>query len=67
MPDDTSQTHILVVDDEDAVRALLRECFESEGFRVSEARNGQELNGLLTHDDISLITLDLQLGGENGL
>ena len=59
--------HILVVDDEDGVRSLLRECFEMEGYRVSEARNGRELSALLSADPVDLITLDLKLGGENGL
>ncbi len=67
MPHAENAPHILVVDDEDAVRTLLRECFEMEGFRVSEARDGQELATQLTADAPDLITLDLKLGGENGL
>jgi DNA-binding response OmpR family regulator len=59
--------HILVVDDEDAVRTLLRDCFELEGFRVSEARDGQELAAHIAAGAPDLITLDLKLGGENGL
>ncbi len=59
--------HILVVDDDDAVRLLLRECFEFEGFKVSEARDGDELAAHLAADAPDLITLDLKLGGENGL
>jgi DNA-binding response OmpR family regulator len=59
--------HILVVDDEDAVRTLLRDCFELEGFRVSEARDGQELAAHIADGAPDLITLDLKLGGENGL
>lgn len=67
MVDEHSTTHILVVDDEEQVRALLRECFESEGFQVSEASNGAESSKILANQRISLITLDLQLGGESGL
>lgn len=67
MADDTPLTHILVVDDEEAVRTLLRECFETEGFRVSEAANGSELKAQLAAQPVDLITLDLQLGGESGL
>jgi two-component system, OmpR family, response regulator len=59
--------HILVVDDDEAVRTLLRDCFELEGFRVSEARDGQELVARLAASAPDLITLDLKLGGENGL
>jgi two-component system, OmpR family, response regulator len=67
MAQDQAIGHILVVDDEEAVRTLLRECFELEGYRVSEARDGAELSARLTLDPVDLITLDLKLGGENGL
>ncbi len=59
--------HILVVDDEEAVRTLLRECLETEGYRVSEARDGAELSAQLAREPVDLVTLDLKLGGENGL
>jgi DNA-binding response OmpR family regulator len=59
--------HILIVDDEAPVRTLLRECFELEGYQVSEATNGRELMARLGEGDIDLITLDLKLGGDNGL
>lgn len=60
-------SHILVVDDEASVRRLLRACFEPEGFRVSEAETGQDVHDLLTRETVDLITLDLNLGGEDGL
>ncbi len=66
MPTADSAGHILVVDDEEAVRTLLRECFELEGYRVSEARDGGELAARLAEGPADLITLDLNLGGENG-
>ena len=58
--------HILVVDDEEGVRLLLRDCFEMEGFSVTEAGNGAELKAALDSETIDLVTLDLNLGGENG-
>ncbi len=67
MPCTESAQHILVVDDDEAVRTLLRECFELEGFQVSEAKDGQELAARLAASAPDLITLDLKLGGENGL
>jgi DNA-binding response OmpR family regulator len=59
--------HILVVDDDPKVRALLRRCLEGEGFAVSDAKDGAELHTCLQRQQISLITLDLNLGKENGL
>ncbi len=62
-----AKVRILVVDDEPEIRALLRKCFEREGFHVAEAKDGAELRGRLEGNDVSLITLDLTLGGEDGL
>jgi two-component system OmpR family response regulator len=60
-------THILVVDDDPKVRTLLRRCFEGEGFTVSEAGDGAGLRAALERSAVTLITLDLNLGRENGL
>lgn len=59
--------HILVVDDEPAVRMLLRQGFELEGYAVSEAGSKARLLEVLDRVSISLITLDLELGQENGI
>jgi two-component system, OmpR family, response regulator len=59
--------HILVVDDDPAIRELLRDCLEPEGFRVSEAADSAAMRALLSAGHIDLVTLDLMLGGENGL
>jgi two-component system, OmpR family, response regulator len=66
MPEPISQ-HILVVDDDPAIRELLRDCLEPEGFRVSEAADSSAMRALLSAGHIDLVTLDLMLGGENGL
>lgn len=58
---------ILVVDDEPQIRGLLREVFEAGGFDVCEVTDATAaLKHLESHDPV-LITLDLQLGSENGL
>lgn len=62
-----AKVRILVVDDEPEIRALLRKCFEREGFHVAEAKDGTELRRSLERHPVSLITLDLTLGGEDGL
>jgi two-component system, OmpR family, response regulator len=58
--------HILVVDDEPEVRALLRAGLEPEGFTVSEAADGAGLLQCLGGVHVDLITLDVRLGGEDG-
>lgn len=58
---------ILVVDDDPEVRLLLRRCLEREAYQVTEAQNGEELFAELSSGQTDLITLDLALGGEDGL
>jgi DNA-binding response OmpR family regulator len=58
---------ILVVDDEAAVRALLRDCFELEGYKVEEAGEAEAALNFLQTTRVQLVTLDLNLGGDNGL
>jgi two-component system, OmpR family, response regulator len=60
-------TTILVVDDDPDVRVLLRDCLELEGYRVIEAGDGAGLKRALATDTVDLVTLDLNLGGEDGL
>lgn len=64
---DPAAVHIAIVDDDETVRRLLRRCFEPEGYRVSEASNGAELENLMVRDQVDLITLDLGLAGDDGL
>ena len=58
---------ILIVDDEPEVRRLLRTGLEAEGFAVIEAADGRQALAELDASPVSLVTLDLKLGGEDGL
>jgi DNA-binding response OmpR family regulator len=64
---DTASLHIVVVDDEQPIRRLLRNCFEAEGFRVSEAATSVDLFKHVEAGNVDLVTLDLTLGNESGL
>ena len=66
MSETQSAAHILVVDDDPGVRALLRDCFEPEGYVVTEAKDGHEMKAALERGGVHLVTLDLNLGGEDG-
>ncbi len=59
--------HILVVDDDPKIRLLLRRCFEPEGYQVSEADSRDSAMACLSENQISLVTLDLSLGQDDGL
>ena len=58
---------IVVVDDDPQVRLLLRRCLETDNYTVLEAENGRALDAHLDRTEVDLITLDLNLGSENGL
>ena len=66
MPTEPSNI-ILIVDDEPEVRRLLRTGLEAEGFAVIEAADGGQAMVELDASPVSLVTLDLKLGGEDGL
>jgi DNA-binding response OmpR family regulator len=58
---------ILLVDDEDSVQKLLTYPLEREGYRVIQARNGEEALERFEADDVDLIVLDLMLPRVDGL
>jgi CheY-like chemotaxis protein len=59
--------HILVVDDEAPIRAVVRVRLEAAGFRVTEARNGLEALDVVRADRPSLIISDFQMPVMNGM
>jgi two-component system OmpR family response regulator len=59
--------HILVVDDDPQIRALLDEYLTASGLRVSAAASGKQMSQILTDEAIDLIVLDLRLAGEDGM
>ena len=61
------QYHILVVDDEERIRRLLRMYLEREGYKITEAENGEEALEKAFQFDYDLILLDFMLPGMDGL
>jgi two-component system, OmpR family, response regulator len=66
MPE-TIHSHILVIDDDSQIRALLQEYLTENGMRVSVATSGDEMSKILNNEAIDLVILDLRLGGEDGM
>ena len=50
---------ILIVDDDDIVRVLLRQFLEGEGFKVHEAVDGASALDMLRFIDVDLVILDI--------
>jgi DNA-binding response OmpR family regulator len=63
----TSLPHILVVDDDPALRALMCEYLGENELRVSVASSGREMNQVLAEAAVDLVLLDLRLAGEDGM
>ena len=63
-----SKDHILLVEDEPDLLQTLSFNFESEGYKVSKALNGEEAMKLLEkNDSIAMVILDLMLPDTSGL
>lgn len=62
-----SKAHILVVDDEEDIRELVKYNLEREGHQVTCADSGESAVDIARRDDIDLIVLDLMLPGIDGL
>ena len=59
--------HILVTDDEAALRKTLSSVLEDEGYRVSVAGSRGEARAILDSDPPDLVLLDVWLGEEDGI
>ena len=62
-----SSAHLLVVDDDRQLRELLTRFLGKHGYRVTTARDGQEMRQALKDWRIDLVILDLMLPGDDGL
>lgn len=60
-------SHILVVDDEPQVRAMLGMFLRRNGFEVTEAEDGEQALRIAASSSIDLIVLDLIMPGKEGL
>lgn len=58
---------ILVVDDEDGIRDILRDILHDEGHQVIEAQDGSEAMDMFHADVFDLVLLDVWLPGMGGL
>jgi two-component system phosphate regulon response regulator OmpR len=64
LPDDAP--HLLVVDDDRRIRALLLRFLLAEGYRVSTAETAREARAKLEGLKFDLLILDVMMPGENG-
>ncbi len=58
---------VLVVDDDPALRELLRDYLGLSGFKVDEADGGEQMRQRIAAAPPDLVVLDIMLPGEDGL
>src|SRR5215217_8957448 len=60
------QPSLIIVDDEADLRAMVAEYLGKQGFRVTTANGGAELDLRLEQETPDLILLDVNMPGEDG-
>ena len=59
--------NILVVDDEEDVRNLVKVILEAEGYKIDTASNGEEALDLMSENRFDMIILDVVMPKSDGL
>ena len=63
----SQHSSVLVVDDESALRKVLRTSLTASGFEVEEARSGEEALGTVQQHQFDLVLLDVSMPGMSGI
>ena len=59
--------HILVIDDDQRLRLLLKQFLEKNGFRVSDAEDTDQAKKIMKSFIFDLLVIDIMMPGQNGL
>ena len=62
-----SMAHILVIDDEEEIRNILRQILEGQGYTVTEASNGREGLRRFSEKPADLVITDLLMPEKEGI
>jgi len=63
----TVPPHVLVIDDDPAMRALIAEYLGDNDLRVTAVSTGDEMHSVLAEHAVDVVVLDLRLAGEDGM
>lgn len=66
-PLEPASVHVLIVDDDHRIRAMLGRFLTDHGLRVSQASDGREMFAICDSARIDVIVLDVMMPGEDGL
>lgn len=67
MSPEASKKKILVVDDEESIREVLRARLEAAGYQILSVASGEKALQLIQNETPDVIVLDVFLPGEDGL
>ena len=59
--------HLLIIDDDQKIRLLLKKFLENNGFRVSDTENTDEAKKIMESLIFDLLVVDIMMPGQNGL
>jgi len=61
-----NKKHILIVDDDDRIRSLLKDFLTENNYIISTAENGEQAKSKLSFIKFDIIILDVMMPGQNG-
>tara|TARA_B100000401_G_C52514914_1_gene581447 strand:- start:13 stop:690 length:678 start_codon:yes stop_codon:yes gene_type:complete len=63
---ENNKIHILVVDDDNRIRSLLKEYLNENDYVVSTSKDAEDAKIKITHFKFDLLVLDVMMPGQNG-
>jgi len=63
---ENNKNHILIVDDDDRIRGLLKDFLTDNSYIVSTAKNAEQAKNKLKYFKFDIIILDVMMPGQNG-
>jgi DNA-binding response OmpR family regulator len=64
---DAASRLVLIVDDDEMIRRLVRTVLEADDFEVIEAKDGQQALGMIDDKRPAVVVLDVMMPGLNGV
>ena len=63
---ENNKNHILIVDDDDRIRSLLKDYLSENSYIVSTAENAEQAKKKLEYIKFDIIILDVMMPGQDG-
>ena len=63
---ENKKLHILIVDDDDRIRSLLKEYLSENQYIVSTAENAEDAKLKISYLNFDIIVLDVMMPGQDG-